>query len=131
VNQWVLGKPLSDVKFKIASGPSVLPCADVRGKPRQRLTADHRGCWDSGAGADSRYSSYPTHLLVVFRKPKFRGHAVVIELDFINLAPIDARTVQPVPLDQVPKLAGGLPLPCAVDPANPQACVVDWDAVAG
>jgi hypothetical protein len=107
VDQWVLGKPLRDVKFKIASGPSVLPCADVRGKPRQWLTAGQRGCWDSGAGADGRYSSYPTHLLVVFRKPKFRGHAVVIELDFINLAPIDAGTVQPVPLARCPSWLSG------------------------
>jgi hypothetical protein len=56
---------------------------------------------------------------------------LVIELHFPNLAPIDARTLQPVPLDQVPNLAIGLALPCAVDPANPQACVVDWDAIAG
>jgi hypothetical protein len=58
-------------------------------------------------------------------------YQLVIELHFPNLAPIDARTVQPVPLDQVPNLAIGLPLPCAVDPANPQACVVDWDAITG
>jgi hypothetical protein len=55
----------------------------------------------------------------------------VIELHFPNLAPIDARTLQPVPLDQVPNLSIGLALPCAVDPANPQACVVDWDAITG
>jgi hypothetical protein len=58
-------------------------------------------------------------------------YQLVIELHFPNLAPIDARTVQPVPPDQVPNLAIGLPLPCAVDPANPQACVVDWDAITG
>jgi hypothetical protein len=58
-------------------------------------------------------------------------YQLVIELHFPNLAPIDARTVQPVPLDQVPNLAIGLALPCAVDSANPQACVVDWDAITG
>jgi hypothetical protein len=58
-------------------------------------------------------------------------YQLVIELHFPNLAPIDARTVQPVPVDQVPNLAIGLALPCAVDPANPQACVVDWDAITG
>jgi hypothetical protein len=58
-------------------------------------------------------------------------YKLVIELHFPNLAPMDARTVQPVPLTQVPNLAIGLELPCAVDPANPQACVVDWDAIPG
>ena len=58
-------------------------------------------------------------------------YQLVIELHFPNLAPIEARTVQPVPLDRVPNLAIGLALPCAVDPANPQACVVDWDAITG
>jgi hypothetical protein len=56
-------------------------------------------------------------------------YQLVIELHFPNLAPIDARTIQPVPPDQVPSLAIGLPLPCAVDPGNPQVCVVDWDAI--
>jgi hypothetical protein len=58
-------------------------------------------------------------------------YKLVIELHFPNLAPIEARTLQPVPPAQVPNLAIGLQLPCAVDPANPQACVVDWDAVTG
>jgi hypothetical protein len=58
-------------------------------------------------------------------------YKLVIELHFPNLAPMEARTVQPVPLTQVPNLAIGRELPCAVDPANPQACVVDWDAIPG
>jgi hypothetical protein len=56
---------------------------------------------------------------------------LVIELHFPNLAPMEARTFQPVPPAQVPNLVIGLQLPCAVDPANPQLCVVDWDAIAG
>jgi len=56
-------------------------------------------------------------------------YKLVIELHFPNLAPMEARTQQPVPPTQVPNLAIGLQLPCAVDQANPQLCVVDWDAI--
>jgi hypothetical protein len=57
-------------------------------------------------------------------------YKLVIELHFPNLAPVEARNTQPVPPAQVPSLAIGLQLPCAVDPANPQQlCVVDWDAI--
>ncbi|HXO50837.1 MAG TPA: hypothetical protein VN888_07365 [Mycobacterium sp.] len=50
-----------------------------------------------------------------------------VELQFPNLAPIDGRAIQPVPLAQVPNLAIGLPLPCVVDPADPShRFVVDW-----
>ncbi len=52
-----------------------------------------------------------------------------VELHFPNLEPIDARAVQPVPVAHVPSLAVGLPLLCAVDPADPaHRFVVDWDA---
>lgn len=50
-----------------------------------------------------------------------------VELHFPNLAPVDGRAIQPVPLAQVPNLAIGLPLTCAVDPADPShKFVVDW-----
>jgi hypothetical protein len=52
-----------------------------------------------------------------------------VELHFPNLAPIDAKAVQPVPIAYVPSLALGMPLTCAVDPADPsRRFVVDWDA---
>ncbi len=54
-----------------------------------------------------------------------------IELHFPNLAPIMGRHLLPVPLAQVPNLAVGRQLTCAVDPADPKhRCVVDWDATA-
>jgi hypothetical protein len=56
-------------------------------------------------------------------------HRLIIELHFPNLAPMEARTLQPVPPAHAPYLAIGMQLPCAVDPANPQLCVVDWDAI--
>jgi hypothetical protein len=52
-----------------------------------------------------------------------------VELHFPNLAPVAGRAVQPVPVTHVPSLAVGLPLTCAVDPADPShRFVVDWDA---
>jgi hypothetical protein len=42
-----------------------------------------------------------------------------VELHFPNLASIAARAVQPVLIAQAPNLAIGLPLMCAVDPADP------------
>jgi hypothetical protein len=52
-----------------------------------------------------------------------------VELHFPNLAPITGRAVQPVPTSHVPSLGIGLPLTCAVDPADPShRFVVDWDA---
>jgi hypothetical protein len=54
-----------------------------------------------------------------------------IELHFPNLAPIMGRHLLPVPPAQVPSLAVGRQLTCAVDPADPKhRCVVDWDAIA-
>jgi len=46
-------------------------------------------------------------------------HMLEVELQFPKLAPVTARAVQPVPLTQVPHLAIGLKLTCAVDPADP------------
>jgi hypothetical protein len=58
-------------------------------------------------------------------------YMLVIELQLPNLAPVEGRLVQPVPPAQVPNLAIGLKLACAVDPANPtQQFAVDWDAIA-
>jgi hypothetical protein len=54
-------------------------------------------------------------------------HMLEVELQFPNLAPVTGRAVQPVPLTQVPHLAIGLKLACAVDPADPShRFVVDW-----
>jgi hypothetical protein len=53
-----------------------------------------------------------------------------VELHFPNLGPVDGRAVQPVPLTEVPNLAIGLRLTCAVDQADPShRFVVDWDRV--
>ena len=50
-----------------------------------------------------------------------------VELQFPNLAPVTGRAVQLVPLSQVPNLAIGLKLNCAVDPADlSHKLVVDW-----
>jgi hypothetical protein len=58
-------------------------------------------------------------------------YVLEVELHFPNLAPISARAVQPVPVQYVPSLAVGLPLTCAVDPADPsRRFVVDWGAPA-
>jgi hypothetical protein len=51
-----------------------------------------------------------------------------VQLHFPNLAPVTGRAVQPVPQDQVPALAVGRELTCAVDPGNlPHRFAVDWD----
>ncbi|MBP1817527.1 hypothetical protein [Mycobacterium sp. OAE908] len=53
-----------------------------------------------------------------------------VELHLPNLAPTVGRAVQSVPVAQVPNLAVGLPLTCAVDPADPShRFVVDWGYV--
>jgi hypothetical protein len=58
-------------------------------------------------------------------------YMLVIELQLPNLAPVEGRLVQPVPPAQVPNLAIGRKLACAVDPADPtQRFAVDWDAIA-
>jgi hypothetical protein len=52
-----------------------------------------------------------------------------VELHFPNLAPMTAQAIQPVPQAIVPSLRIGLPLTCAVDPADPsRKFVVDWNA---
>src|SRR5262249_31889275 len=57
-------------------------------------------------------------------------YTLEVELQFPNLAPITGRSVQPVPLSQVPSLAIGLKLDCIVDPADPaHRFVVDWPQV--
>jgi hypothetical protein len=54
-------------------------------------------------------------------------YTLEVELHFPNLAPMTARAIQPVPLSEVPNLAIGLKLDCAVDPADPShRFVVDW-----
>lgn len=54
-------------------------------------------------------------------------HILEVELQFPNLAPVTGRAVQPVPLTHVSRLAIGLKLDCAVDPADPtHRFVVDW-----
>jgi hypothetical protein len=50
-----------------------------------------------------------------------------VDLHFPNMAPMTGQAVQPVPLSEVPTLSIGLPLRCAVDPADPtHRFVVDW-----
>jgi hypothetical protein len=50
-----------------------------------------------------------------------------VELHFPNLTPVTGRAVQPVPPAQVPNLAIGMELVCAVDHADPShRFVVDW-----
>lgn len=52
-----------------------------------------------------------------------------VELRFPNLAPLTGRSVQPVPIAEVPDLSIGRQLACAVDPADPShRFVIDWDA---
>jgi hypothetical protein len=54
-------------------------------------------------------------------------YVLEVELHVPNLAPITGRAVQSVPVTEVPRLAVGLPLSCAVDPADPaHRFVVDW-----
>jgi hypothetical protein len=92
----------------------------------QRITGLLKSFADTGATARSRgiTPSRPEYL----DAPRYK---LVIELHFPNMAPIQAQNIQPVPPAQVPNLAIGLQLPCAVDPANPQQlCIVDWDAIA-
>ncbi|MBE1547652.1 hypothetical protein GGC64_001660 [Mycobacterium sp. OAS707] len=53
-----------------------------------------------------------------------------VELHFPHLAPMTGRAVQAVPVSQVPNLAIGLQLTCAVDPADPtHRFVVDWAGI--
>jgi hypothetical protein len=54
-------------------------------------------------------------------------YVLEVELHFPNLAPITAQAVQAVPMTAVSSLRIGLPLTCAVDPADPsRRFVVDW-----
>lgn len=55
-------------------------------------------------------------------------YVIDVQLQFPNMAPVEARTIQPIPLAQVPRLQVGLKVNCAVNPANPsREFVVDWD----
>jgi hypothetical protein len=50
-----------------------------------------------------------------------------VELDIPNSGPITGRAIQPVPVPEVPNLAIGRQLTCAVDPIDPsRRFVVDW-----
>jgi hypothetical protein len=54
-------------------------------------------------------------------------YMVEVELRVPNLTPVTARSVQAVPIEQVPRLTMGLMLSCAVDPADPaHRWAVDW-----
>jgi hypothetical protein len=58
-------------------------------------------------------------------RPEFLDYpyyALVVELQLPNLAPVVGRNRQPVPLTEVPNLAIGRELNCAVDPADPAVC---------
>ncbi len=56
-------------------------------------------------------------------------YVLEVELQFPNLAPLTGRNQQTVPVDQVPALAIGREVMCAVDPADPaNRFVVDWDS---
>jgi hypothetical protein len=124
VNQSTAGDLAGQVRARISAGP-VRSAADLLASG-QRVTGALKSFAPTGTTPHSlgRTPSKPELL----DAPHYQ---LVIELHFPNLAPIDSRTVQPVPVDQVPNLAIGLALPCAVDPGNPQACVVDWDAITG
>ncbi len=65
-------------------------------------------------------------------RPEFLDYpyyALVVELQLPNLAPVVGRNRQPVPLTEVPNLAIGRELNCAVDPADPAGLfIVDWTA---
>ncbi len=79
---------------------------------------------DNGHSTDSSFS------IPELRDAPF--YVLTIELHIPNLAPMTARNSQPVPPAVVPKLALGLQLTCAVDPANPaKLFAVDWNAGTG
>ena len=63
-------------------------------------------------------------------RPEFLDYpyyALEVELQFPNLAPVVGHNRQPVPPTQVPNLAIGRELNCAVDPADPaNRWIVDW-----
>lgn len=75
------------------------------------------------ANGDSTDSTYSL--------PELRGapfYLLTVELHVPNLAPLRAQNAQPVPPAMVPKLAMGLQVSCAVDPANPaQLFAIDWN----
>ena len=54
-------------------------------------------------------------------------YRLAVDLQFPNMAPMMAESIQPVPASDVPTLAIGLRLVCVVDPAEPsRRFVVDW-----
>lgn len=63
-------------------------------------------------------------------KPEFANdplYAVTLQLHVANTAPIEAKVIHRVPRAQVPNLAMGMQLNCAVDPTNPTRNVaIDW-----
>lgn len=77
--------------------------------------------------------STPRSLGQVPSRPEFIDDPLYmfdVALQFPNLPPVDARAVQRVPRFQVPNLAIGMELVCAVDHADPaHRFIVDWDNV--
>jgi hypothetical protein len=65
-------------------------------------------------------------------RPEFLDYpyyALVVELQLPNQAPVIGRNRQPIPPTEVPNLAIGRELNCAVDPADPSGrFAVDWTA---
>ena len=63
-------------------------------------------------------------------RPEFLDYpyyALEVELRLPNLAPVLGRNRQPVPFTEVPNLAVGMELNCAVDPADPaNRFKIDW-----
>jgi hypothetical protein len=112
---WRLG-----VRRKLAGGPAV-SSADLLASG-QRV----RGVLKSFASAESTARSRDVQL----NQPELLDapyYALQVELRMPNLAPVVGRNRQQVPLTEVPKLAIGRELDCAVDPADPATrFVVDW-----
>jgi hypothetical protein len=76
----------------------------------------------------------PLSLGQVPSRPEFMDDPLYmfdVALQFPNLPPVDGQAVLRVPRGQVPNLAIGMQLVCAVDHADPShRFVVDWDAIA-
>src|SRR5689334_73374 len=72
----------------------------------------------------------PRSLGLTPSRPEFLDdpmYAVTLQLHVSNTTPIEAKVVQRVPRAQVPNLAMGQQLNCAVDPSNPTRNVaIDW-----
>jgi hypothetical protein len=112
VMPWPAGRRAALGRTASAAGPPI-SAAELRASG-QRVRGVLKSFTPTGETVRSRGATAS--------RPEFLDYpyyALVVELHLPNLAPVVGRNRQPVPLTEVPNLATGKELNCAVDPADP------------